>query len=366
MSAASLPILGDTATGERHFWRFWLGLVAGLLSALGVSLSLSFDPYIAWQQAQATQLFHSRWVYERLHFDASPIEVAIIGSSKLESGISPEELSKTLSQRMGRPVPVANLSIVMPGRDFADRIVTELLATHPEVRLILLSDDGEITNSHPMFKETAPLRDVASAPLLVNLHYAANLLAMPYRNFANAAQQQKPAWFGVTSHFEAGGYLGTDLDRTLGYQTPEGRTVNGDISMDATALGAMSKAAVARQAAGLAWLRFLPADQRLAIDHYYLASIAWHARAAHVRLAVVALPLFGPVQPAGDHRAYNGVGPVISVGWLSSRPELYQSAAHLNRTGAKLASIALGDAIVPLLSAGRLSPPEDQWKASGK
>lgn len=343
----------------RQVRRLWLGLAAGCLAALGVTLCLPFEPYIAWQQSAGTQLFHSRWVYERLHHDQSPIEVAIVGSSKLESGISPRGLSRALERRLGRRVPVANLSVVMPGRDFADQIVAQLLATHPEVRLILLSDDGAITNSHPMFRETASAQALVRAPRLVNPHYAINLLALPYRNLANFAQQQRPGWFGVAPRFNPSDYLGTDLDRTLGYRTPEGQQVNGDLALEPARLSAMSRAAVARQEAGLAWFRYLPPPMRLAIERQYLGSIARRARAAHVRLAVVAIPFYGPVQPVENRSAYRAIGPVIALDTLSSRADYYQSAAHLNRKGALAASQALAAALAPLLTAGRVGEAEE-------
>ncbi|PBN41699.1 hypothetical protein [Sphingobium sp. D43FB] len=330
-------------------WRLWLGLGAGLLGCLLLSLCLPFDRYIAWQQSAGTQMFHSRWIYERLNFDPSPIDVAIIGSSRLESGMSPSVLAQTLSDRLGRDIAVANLSIVMPGRDFADTITRELLATHPEVQLILLSDDGEITNSHPMFKQTASAAQLLHAPVLVNAHFFTNLLALPFRNIANVAQQMHPAWFGVADIFVASDYPGTGLDRTLGYRTADGTLVNGEQTMASAALLAMSRDAVARQRAGLALLRPLPDRYRLAIDRHYLASIARRARRADVSLAFLSIPLYGPLQATGDRRAYAPFGPVLALDDLAQHPELYQSAAHLNRKGAVRASRAAAQAIAPLL-----------------
>ncbi len=340
---------GPQRLGQGTLLRVWLGLAIGMAAGLGASLCLPFDRYIAWQQAAGTQMFHARWIYERLHFDRTPIEVALIGSSRLESGISPRVLAAALSRRLGRTVAVANLSIVMPGRDFTDSIVAELLATHPEVRLIILSDDGEVTNSHPMFKETARAGDLWRAPFLINLHYGSNLLALPYRNIANAVQQWHPAWFGVTGRFRPSDYLGTGLDRTLGYRTPAGKAVNGDRRMAPAELLRMSRAAVARQRAGLALLRPLPVDQRLAIDRHYLASIAQRARRGHVRLAFLSLPLYGPLQEVGDVAAYERLGPVIALDGLSRHADYYQSAAHLNRQGASIASLLVAEAIAPLL-----------------
>ncbi|MEP9404007.1 hypothetical protein [Sphingomonas sp. VNH70] len=323
-----------------------LTLVAGVLA----TLALPFDRYVAWQQAAGTQMFHARWLYERIVFDPAPIEVAVVGSSRLESGISPVILSRELARRAARPVPVTNLSLVMPGRDFTWETVRLLLDHHPEVRLILLSDDGDIGNSHPMFAETAAPRDLLAAPLLVNTSYVGNLLALPYRQLKNAAQQALPGWFGVTRRFDPVAYAGSDLDRTLGYRLPDGTMNNGDRHRPAAELAAMSRAAVARQEAGLRRLRFLPEERRLAVDRRYVARIAADARARGVRIAFLRLPLYGPVQSPGRADAYRRYGPVFAFPELSRDPTLYQSAAHLNRKGAERASAAAAAQVAPLVA----------------
>lgn len=327
-------------------------MIATLAVALCATLTLPFDRYLAWQAASGMQMFHARWIYERIVFDRSPIQVAVIGSSRLESGISPVLLSQHLSRRLGRPVPVANLSLVMPGRDFTRETVRLLLDHHPEVRLILLTDDGDIVNSHPMFRETASARDLLAAPAVVNASYLPNLLALPYRNLTNAAQQLWPAAFGVTHRFDPAAYAGAGLDRTLGYRVPGGEWINGDLHRPAPELAAMSRAAVARQVAGLRWTRWLPDERRLAVDRRYVAGIAADARAKGVRVAFLRLPLYGPVQSPGDDRAYRAIGPVLAFPDLSRDPTLYQSAAHLNRRGAERASVEVAAAVAPLLAEG--------------
>ncbi|WP_230771437.1 hypothetical protein [Sphingomonas sp. Leaf4] len=334
----------------RRVLRILAVMAATIVLALGATLALPFDRYLAWQAASGTQMFHARWIYERIVFDRTPIEVAVIGSSRLESGISPAILSADLSRRLGRSVPVANLSLVMPGRDFTATTVRLLLEHHPEVRLILLTDDGDIVNSHPMFRETASARDLLAAPALVNGSYLPNLLALPYRNLTNVAQQVWPAAFGITRRFDSAAYAGAGLDRTLGYRVPGGESINGDLHRPAPELAAMSRAAVARQVAGLRWTRWLPDDRRLAVDRHYVATIAADARAKGVRVAFLKLPLYGPVQSPGEDRAYRAIGPVFAFRDLSRDPTLYQSAAHLNRRGAEQASVRVAAAVAPLLA----------------
>lgn len=339
------PPAAGPASDPPSFARFWLGTALGLVATLGCVWALPFSPYIAWQQAEGTQMFHARWIYERLNFDPHPIDVALVGSSRFEAGLSAPVLAAELSRSLRRPVHVANLSLVMPGRDFSDRIVEELLAKHPEVRLVVLSNDGDVVNSHPMFRETASFAQLLDAPLVINTKYATNLLAAPYRNLANFAKARFPDWFGLTTRFRPERYAGTDLDRSRGYQLPDGEAINGDIVMPPAELALSSRSAIARQRAGLAWLRHVPDRWRLAIDRRYVASIAARARAARVRLAFVALPVFGPDQSPGSDAFYRRFGPAFSLAGLATQPAYFQNGVHLNRQGALAASVLAARAL---------------------
>ncbi|AYO77204.1 hypothetical protein [Sphingobium yanoikuyae] len=356
---------GGKASGEAGLGRLWIGLLLGMAVGLACCAMLPFSPYIAWQQSAGTQMFHSRWIFERLHHDPTPIDVALIGSSKIEAGISPTVMEEALEAKLGYRPHVANLAIVMPGRDFADKIMEELLATHPEVRLVVLSNDGDVTNSHPMFRQTARLGELLEAPLLVNLQYGTNLLAWPYRAIANFAQQRRPQWFGVASAFAPSHYEGCALDRTLGYRLASGEMVNGDQSRSKAQLLAMSRAAIGRQKAGLAMLAFLPDEARLAIDRHYVASMATRARRARVDIVFLSLPFFGPLQPVGALDAYRQWGTNIALPALASEPSFYQSAAHLNRRGAIVASRLSGEAISPYLGRNDRGGLGPAWPGQG-
>jgi hypothetical protein len=333
-----------------------IGTLFALAALLVATLALPFSPYVAWQRAQGTQMFHARWIYERIRFDPTPIDVAVIGSSRLEAGISPVILSRDLSARLGRPIHVANLSIVMPGRDFSYKIVQLLLDTRPEVRLILLSDDGDVVNSHPMFPETATARELLTAPVLMNGKYATNLLALPYRNLVNMAGQVAPGWFGIAATYAPAAYAGTDLDRTRGYRLPDGGWNNGAIHKAASELLRLSNGAVDRQTAGLSLFHRLPETQRLAVDRRYVGEIGRMAQAKGVRVAFLALPLYGPRQSPGDSAFYRQIGPVLKFPGLARDPMLYQSGAHLNRQGAVRASALAAAALAPIVASAQSVP----------
>src|ERR1700743_2933055 len=104
---AENDVLQQEFVPDRRAW-FLLALFA-LSFALYcvVTYLLPHDRYIRYQQLTKSDLFRSRWVYERIHYDKTPIDVAIVGSSRVEAAISAPILEKELSDKLGRPIHVA-------------------------------------------------------------------------------------------------------------------------------------------------------------------------------------------------------------------------------------------------------------------
>jgi hypothetical protein len=314
-----------------------MGLAAIL--ALAATFLLPDNPYIRYQQARDSVMFHAAWVYERIHFDRAPIDVAVVGSSHLEAGISPTLLSDQLTARLKRPVHAVNLSLVKPGRDYTYLVIRDLLDKHPETKLIVLSDDGDAMFTHPMFKAAADAKDIVDAPLIVNTKYFDNLLYLPYRNVSYAAQAMAPAAFGVTPRFDPSHYLGTDLDRTLGYRAPTGEFVNGDQHASEPQLRAQVEAIKAGAGGGaLHFLNRLPPMEAQPGEWFYIQRISDLCRAHGVKLVFVTIPLYGNYHPQTDDASYARFGDMVRIGDVSTQPNDYWNGGHLNRSGAIVAT----------------------------
>lgn len=327
-----------------------LALLLGALMAVLGCMTLPWSPYVAWQQSAGTDMFHSRWIYERLHFDRAPIEVAFVGSSRFEAAISPVALQQGLSRRLGRKVAVANLSLVRPGRDLHAQIVDDLLRTHPEVRLIVLADDGDMASSHPMFAQVASPSAIVGAPLFINTSYFPHVLGLPYRALVNALGQGFPAWAGVARQFDPRAYAGTDLDRSQGYRLPSGQWRNGNITMDRDRLARDAAKVVALQQAGLIGkLTFLSDRSRFVVDRTYTERIAAEAASRNIAIAFVRLPVYGPIQLTGNERFTQGFGPDFALNGLADNPALFQDGLHMNHAGAMLVSEEIAERLAPLL-----------------
>ena len=79
---------------RRRAWILLALLAICFMSYCVLSYLLPHDCYVRYQQLADSDLFRSRWVYERIHYDKTPIDVAIIGNSRVETSVSAPILEK--------------------------------------------------------------------------------------------------------------------------------------------------------------------------------------------------------------------------------------------------------------------------------
>jgi hypothetical protein len=326
----------------------------GSLLALAMILILPRAQEISWQQAEGTILFHGKWVYDRIVHDPTHIDVAIVGTSRLEAGVSPVILAQSLDQP-GRPTLVANLSLVQTGRDLHYEIIKLLLEHHPETKIVVLSLDGDTAASHPLFKSVAPLQDVLDAPVVFNPDYFVNLFYQPFGHLVQFAETLVPGIFSLHKSFDTAVYAGPNLDRTVGYHTPDGGLVNGNQRAEPSVLRQTAIDLINAHASVFRFARRLPLDRRLAIDRSYVRKIAQLAASKRVKLAFLRMPLYGPQENVSDLPFYLKFGPVFYPEWLSGNPNLYANGGHLNRSGAIANSRWLASQLEPFIGDVRQS-----------
>jgi hypothetical protein len=338
----------DAAITPRQARRLLLWIVVGLFVTLGLILLLPDDPYIRYQQANGSDLFHLQWIYERIHDDKAPIDVAIIGTSRLEAGVSPVLLSETMSAAERRKVAVSNLALFESGRDFSFAVAKKLVEDHPEVRMIVVSLDEDVEQSHPIFKYIADKQDLATAPFGWNRMYFANLFFIPYRLISYNVQALAPALFGISPAFSQAAYLGSDLDRTWGYRIPAGDFVNGNQTQPLAQMLYHARDVVTDHERGLHHAGRLPADAVLPIERGYTRRIADLCRQHHIKLVFLHLPVLGTASWPHDRAFYESEGSVVAPDPSQFASGSYVDGVHLNRQGAVIASRWLGPQLAPL------------------
>ena len=214
------PSFPDEATPVERPWAMLAVVLAGFVGLAFLTTLLPHDRYARYQQLSETLHFRSIWAYERIAFDDTPINVAVIGNSRLQSAVSAPVLSQQLSERLGRSVHVANLSLPQEGRNAHYSVARELFEHQSGVDLIILSAiEAMPRDGHPAFRNIADASDVLTAPAFINRDYGEDLSFIPFRQMSLFIQSLAPGAFGIRS-FDENAYFGNDYDTTLSYQSP--------------------------------------------------------------------------------------------------------------------------------------------------
>jgi hypothetical protein len=349
----------ETNTFEEEFihrgraWLYLALLAICFMSYCVISYLLPHDRYVRYQQLRDSDLFRSRWVYERIHYDKTPIDVAIIGSSRLETSVSAPILEKELSEKLGRPIHVANLAIPQEGRNLHYLVAKELLQNHPETRIILLSVVENADLSHPAFRYLADPADILRAPFFINHYYFLDAAFLPYRQMSYFVQTLIPAWFGVSPTFRKD-YMGTGFDTTYSFYLPSGKLVDRYHVMPQGDLEAFSKQRISEFQ--IPWRQ--PSywhELNNPLENDYAKWLVRVAREHCVETIFVRLPFYKSPPHMYDEAFYRGLGPLLDAEHLNGDPQTFEDGGHFNRSGTDLVSTWLTGIIDPYL--GPLKDP---------
>jgi len=327
--------------------------VAAFLLCCAASLLLPHDRYIRYQQLAGTPLASAVWIYERLHFDPTPIDIAIVGASRTEIGISAPQMERVLAAKLGRTVHVANLSLPKDGRDLHYELTRELIATHPEVKLILLSlTEHSARTGHSAFRSLADTGDVLRAPLLVNPSYFSNVVFLPYRQVSLFLQTALPGVFGVREVFDHTLYEGADHDTTTSHWSANGTWIDRDSVRSPAAIASQTSGKVAERTPVL-----LPArlrDYEYVLERSYTRKIAALAGRKGISVGFIYLPIYGHRFPITDLDFYRNEGFVMNAAILADDHRNFSDYAHFNQIGTTRASRWVAARLAAMEKAGEL------------
>ena len=329
---------------------FALACSTALLTLVALSLT-PFDRYVQWQDLHTEAFARLGWIYERIHFDPTPIDVAFIGTSHTMNGIDGEAVAdnmqpdreKAAAMRPGDgpAVHVANLAIPAYGRNLHWIIARELLEHRTVKTLVVEVFENETRRSHPAFYTVASWDDVVGAPLLFNLRYFSDLALLPLDHALLGLKTLLPATFGLHARFDPLAYDGPDPDNTRVVRV-HGEAFTGlrDRHADPAVLDQDLRTTQAAKR-----YHMLPASLaswEYAAPLYYLHLITALAAAKHVQLVFLYLPGFG--QDAGPHDPAPYAGhPMLTAGDLLAPHDVWYDAAHLNAEGAAAVSRRVGE-----------------------
>lgn len=305
-------------------------LAIALAAAVALSL-IPGKPYQRWKLLDGTIHANARWMYERIHFDPTPIDVVFVGPSRVGAGVNAPLLARSLAAE-GLPSNVVNFSLPEAGRNVNFLIVKELLKTKQPKLLVIGVVEKPSRRGHSTFKFLAPARMLASPGYPTDLNYLSDLIYLPYRQAELLAARVAPGVLGPTDTFDPAAYRGPTVDTTGSIELPDGTLKDGD-----------HPATMAELMRGVHKLEagthppILPrayADLEFGDERHYIREIMALARAHHVKVAFLFLPYYTGPQEMQEHDFYAQYGPIWNAGFVANDPSLFMDYGHLTRDGA--------------------------------
>ena len=148
---------------------------------LSLTVTTPHDRYHRYQRHDSGTTRKADWIYERLHFDKTPVDVALIGTSRMGAGLSAPLIEARYCETTGRRIHIANLSIPETGRNMHYALAKEALRAKAPSLIIVELNETEPRKPHDGFIFLADASDILTAPALINFNYFSDLLRLPGR-----------------------------------------------------------------------------------------------------------------------------------------------------------------------------------------
>jgi hypothetical protein len=313
-------------------WDARRSLLAIFATAILTAILISCLPenaYVRYQQLDNTEYRNLRWIYERTHFDARPIDIAVLGSSRIATGVDARQLEASL-RAAGLPLDVENFGIPFNGRNLDLEIARGLLANKQPQLLIIGVPERPSQHTHVTFKYVASSRHVLESLGYGNIDYLSDLIYLPYRHL-------RTLWLGAFP-------MPVDpADREDGAIHAYGDSVlkleaggHWQVSYPQRGLGELESGAKRslmqrsdNPLSKVAWVANLSEERRNVV------AITALARAHNTRVVFLFLPQFESDRTISERAFYESQGALLDAGFVSTRPDLYSSWGHLNARGAR-------------------------------
>lgn len=332
-------------------WRRVLLAVLGvaLLGAMAVS-ALPDNEYQRFSSLEKTIQNRLRWIYERTHYDATPIDVAFLGPSRGGAAVSAPRVEAALAAR-GVEARVVNFSLPENGRDLHWVIQKQLLSQKAPRLLVIAVAEKPGRLGHPAYKYVAPASAVIDPGYIGNLNYLQNLIYLPYRQMRLFAARLLPGVFELRDRFDPARYAGTQFDSTVSFRTGDGIWVERDKIVPRGEL----EAGKARYEAGVNPPVLGPrfADQEFGNERAYIRRMVAAAEARGIKVVFLFLPYFEGPAEVQERAFYEAQGPLLDAHFVSSHDEWFSDVAHLNHDGALVVSNWLAERLAPMLRESR-------------
>ena len=329
-----------------RFLFYMLGTAIALLILLCL---LPDNRYVRFQSLTDSAVVKVGWIYERLHFDPSPIDIAFLGTSHTVFGINSEVVERTCRNAGGKNCATVNFGLQHLGRDLHWILAREALETCAPRMLIIEVQESEPRAMHPAFPFLANPGDIVAAPILINTSYFDALVRLPLRQMTGFANARAPKLLGVRTQFDSKLYRGAHWDDTYSEQG----SIEHPIVQPVPRIEVHTVAELEEQRRHLQARerRLLKLPAQLGWIEYranllYLKKIILLARNKGVPVRFLYMPTFHGAPSPDSDAFYQGLAPVWRMPrQILDRPDLWLDVGHLNTKGADAFSKWLGEKI---------------------
>lgn len=320
--------------------RFWiLSLVTAILVISIVSL-IPHDGYLRYQLLDVGTYKKSKWIYERVHFSKTPIDVAFFGTSHTLNGIDSELVEDIVNAQLDTPRHVVNFSIPHFGRDMHYTLIKLLLEKHKPELIVLELRESEARDLHPGTHYLADSLDLLTAPLILNLRYPGNIIRVPSRNLKSLLHELA---YPFTDKALRNDDVADHNNMALSFY--DGRSRDIFISREE-----LEKQRTAERKS--APYKYQPLPEWKSYLFYnanteYLKKIKALTDSKNVRLALLYLPEYGTTSIPLRHPLIQRDIPLITAPMpFYQRDDVFNDLGHLNKRGAIVMSELVAGEIV--------------------
>ncbi len=324
------------------------------LSAAAVAL-LPHDKYLRYQVPNDPQAPTSDWIYERIHFDPTPIDVAFIGTSRTGMSIHSRRLEDDLAQS-GIHANAVTLYCVRSGMNMQYVVAKELLSTRKVKLLVLEMTEREERKPHELFYQYADTVDVLTAPLLINFNYLSDIARLPGRQVRLSWQTLLQRLGLRQPEKSAPPYEGPHLDHAEFVRSVDNVVHSRSVRHTEAEMEQM------RIADERAFTRPLLPKSMSALEYrlarYYESKILDLAREQGVRVVFLYTPRYGGPSTPPPYALYSARADLINPWPLIHRYPYWNDANHMNWYGAQI----MTDYVADVLRDAHLGPMESELK----
>lgn len=322
---------------------FLIGVALTVILSYFAAIALPHDTYIRYQAMSGTIFERVQWIYERLHFDEAPIDIAFIGSSRTARGAISNDLEFEIAS-LGFTKRIVNFSIPAAGFDIRYVLARELFSQKSPDILVISVVEQFPRLGHQAFGELAETSDVINSPWIVNATLPENLAKLPLRQIRLAAASRMTAAFGYQSEFDQSSYAGTSIDPRI---FNRGRQIETTAAPEIDALNQESRyrrSSITRPLLpkALAWLEF-------GVPQTYLRRIADMAESHGAEIVFLYLPFYGGFEQPFERLWLEQFGPVLTADFLIENPAFYNDVAHVSELGAERITVWLAGELTRIL-----------------